>query len=228
VKKDSSGSKPTFMQVFFHWMLRNGSYFLLVSVLMALVRVRYLMGCLRFVGLFVGLAAVGEIISLLTAALSIHNLHILHVYTILEFNLIALFYHRFFGRFYPHWLMPLLMVFFTGFAILNSLLLQPLNQYNTYARGLEALMVIALALLCFYKILTELPAERLDKHPVFWINAGYLLYFAGSLFFLILSNSVINESNRALILMVFGLHSLLMVLMHLLVGVGLWFSPNLR
>jgi hypothetical protein len=216
------------MQVFFHWMLRNGSYFLLISVLAALFRWRYLTSCLRYVGLFVGLATLGEVVSLITAALSIRNLHILHVYTILEFNLIALFYRRFFGQFYPRWLIPGLMGVFTGFAILNSLLLQPLNRYNTYARGLEALVVIALALLCFYKILTELPAKRLDKHPVFWINTGYLLYFAGSLFFLLLSNALLTDSNRALILMVFGLHSFLMVLMHLFIGVGLWFSPNLR
>ncbi|WP_338874752.1 hypothetical protein WBJ53_03950 [Spirosoma sp. SC4-14] len=216
------------MQDFFHWMLRNGSYFLLVSITITLIRIRYLTGCLRYVGLFVGLAALGEIVSLITAELNIRNLHILHVYTILEFNLIALFYRSFFGQFYPRWLVPALMLGFTGFAVLNSLLLQPLNRYNTYARGLEALLVMAMALLCFYKMLTELSAKRLDKHPVFWINTGYLLYFAGSLFFLILSNAVITDSNRALILMVFGLHSFLMVLMHLLISVGLWFSPRLR
>ncbi|QMW03701.1 hypothetical protein [Spirosoma foliorum] len=216
------------MQVFFHWMLRNGSYFLLFSVIIALIRRRYLIDCLRYVGWFVGLAALGEIVSLITAELNIRNLHILHVYTILEFNLIALFYRSFFGQFYPRWLVPVLMVGFTGFAILNSLLLQPLNRYNTYARGLEALLVMAMALFCFYKILTELSAKRLDKNPVFWINTGFLLYFAGSLFFLILSNAVITDSNRALTLMIFGLHSFLMVLMHIFIGVGLWFSPRLR
>lgn len=216
------------MQDFFHWMLHNGSYFLLVSITMALIRIQYLTNCFRYIGLFVGLAALGELVSLITAKLDMPNLHILHVYTILEFNLIALFYRCFFGNFYPRWLVPMVMVVFTGFAITNSLLLQPLNRYNTYARGLEALLVMAMALLCFYKMLTELSAKRLDRHPVFWVNTGYLLYFAGSLFFLILSNALIIDSNRALILMVFGLHSFLMVLMHLFISVGLWFSPGPR
>jgi hypothetical protein len=216
------------MQDFFLWIGENGTWFLLVSVAVVLIRIAYLTGYLRYVALFVGLAALGEAVSYITSYLNVPNLYILHLYTILEFNIIALFYFAFFGTFYPRPLVPGIMVGFTVLAILNSLFLQPLNGYNTYARGLEGLLVIALAVLCFYKMLTELTEKRIDRHPVFWINTGFLLYFAGSLFFLILSNALLSNSNRTLILTVFGLHALLMVLMHLLISVGLWFSPRLR
>ncbi|MBO2011382.1 hypothetical protein [Hymenobacter negativus] len=216
------------MQPFFLWMLSNGSYFLLISVGIALVRLRYLTGYLGFVGLFVGLAAVGELFSFLTArVLHIPNLYILHTYTILEFNVIALFYHHFFARFYPRWLVPGLMAGFTVLAVLNSIFLQDLTHSNTYARSLESLLVIALALLCYYKVLTELPAKRLNHYPVFWINTGLLLYFASNIFFFMLSNALLKQPKQVSF-MAWGLHALLMALMHLFIGIGLWFSPRPR
>lgn len=217
------------MQDFFIWIGKNGACFLLFSAIITLIRRPYLRDSLQFVGLFVGLAVLGELVSYVTGRLlHMRNLHILHVYTILEFNIIALFYWAFFGTFYLRLLVPGIMVGFTVLAILNSLFLQSLSVYNTYARGLEAVLIIGMAVLCYYKILTELSTKRLDKDPVFWINTGFLLYFAGSLFFLILSNALLVKSDRTLILTVFGLHALLMVLMHLFIGVGLWFSPKLR
>lgn len=216
------------MKEFFNWMLRYGSYFLLFSATIALYRIRYLRQSLFFIGLFLALGVLGEIIAQVTSRLHMPNLYILHIYTIIECNLIALFYHNFFQNFYPRWLVPGLMVVFTGFAIANSALWQPLSGYNTYARSLESLLIIGLSLICFYKMLMVLDTQRPTQHPIFWINTGFLFYFAGSLFFFILSNALLKEPNQSLSFMSWGLHALLMVLMHILIGIGLWFSPRLR
>ncbi|MEZ0609293.1 hypothetical protein ACAW74_12290 [Fibrella sp. WM1] len=217
------------MQDFLIWFSRYGSYCVLLSTSMVLFRFRYLIGYLRFVGWFVGLALAGELISHLTAhVLHIPNTYILHGYTILEFNIIALFYGSFFGYFYTRSFVLWLMVGFTALALLNSAFIQPPTGGNAYARGLEAILIIALALLAFYKMLSELSARRLDKQPVFWINTGFLLYFAGSLFFLLFSNAVLYDSNQTLKFAVFALHVLLIVMMHVLISIGLWFSPSLR
>jgi hypothetical protein len=106
--------------------------------------------------------------------------------------------------------------------------LQRLSDSNAYVRTLESLLVIGLALLCFYKILTELLTKRLEKDPVFWINTGFLLYFAGNLFLFILSNALLKQPHQQLSFMAWGLHALFMALMHVFIGIGLWFSPNLR
>ncbi|MBC8155583.1 MAG: hypothetical protein H7Z72_22070, partial [Bacteroidetes bacterium] len=174
------------------------------------------------------LAALGEIVAEYMSSHHIPSVHILHIYTVLEFNTIALFYYLFFGHFYPRWLVPGLMVGFTGLAVLNTAFLQPLTGYNSYARSLEGVLIIGLALLCYQKMLVELTTKRLDKSPVFWINTGFLLYFAGNLFFFILGNALIKEPRQSLSFMTWGLHSLLMALMHSFIGVGLWFSPQLR
>lgn len=217
------------MQRFFEWMLDNGRYFLLFSVAVALFRFRYLHGPLRWVGYYLLLACVGEIASEITAhVLHVPNLYLLHIYTVFEFNLIALFYFAFFGYFYSRSLVPALMLTFTLLAILNSLFVQPLTGFNTYARAFESVLIIGLTLLCFYKMLNELITKRLDKHPVFWINTGFLLYFAGNLFLFVLSNALLKKPNPNLSYLPWGLHALLMVWMHLLIGIGLWFSPRLH
>ncbi|GAB3996297.1 hypothetical protein GCM10028807_38490 [Spirosoma daeguense] len=213
---------------FLHWMLLNGSYVLIISVGIAIVRRRFLQAELVYIGLFLLLSLIGELVSLTLSKLHIPNLFLLHLYTPIEFNIIALFYRRFFSNFYPKWLVIALLLIFNSFVILNVLFVQPLTVFNTYSRGLESLMVIGLAVLCFYKMLTELDVKHPETYPVFWINTGFLLYFAGSLILFVLANITIEQPNQSLSLMSWGLHSCLFVLMHLAIGLGLWFSPNLQ
>ncbi|UHG93775.1 hypothetical protein [Spirosoma oryzicola] len=213
---------------FLHWMLLNGSYVMIISLGVAVVRRRFLQAELRYIVDFLLLSLVGEVVSLILSKLHIPNLFLLHIYTLIEFNIIALFYRRFFSNFYPKWLIIVLLTVFNSFAVFNTLFLQPLTVFNTYARGLESLMVIGLSILCFYKMLTELDIKRPETNPVFWINTGFLIYFAGSLILFILANVAIAQPNQSLSLMSWGLHSCLFVLMHLAFGLGLWLSPNLR
>lgn len=218
------------MQTFFLWLPRNGPYFLVIPLVIALFRIRYLIGPLRWTGSFVGLAVLGEIVGYITVSVMRvkNNVPIVHLYTLLEFNVIALFYLVYFRGFYGRLLVPGMMLIFTVLVVLNSVFLQPLFSYNTYARSLEGVLVIALSLLGYYKLLAELPTKRLDQSPIFWINTGLLLYFAGNLFFFILGNALLKEPNQSFSLMAWGLSTLLMVLMHLFISVGLWFSPQLR
>jgi len=82
-----------------------------------------------------------------------------------------------------------------------------------------------LALLCYYKILVDLDTSDLTKNPVFWINTGYLFYFAGSLFLFILSNLLLQESER-LNFISWGMHATLVAVNHTLIGIGLWQAPS--
>lgn len=212
---------------FLNWMFDYSSSFLVVSLAVAVWRYRYLTKELAYVGAFLALSLSGEVISTILSQRGIPNLFLLHFYTMLEFALIGLFYHRYFRGFYPPWLVPGMIVIFVAFAIINMVYLQHLTEFNTYARGLEGLLTIVLTLMCFYKMLTELEAKSPDQHPVFWINTGYLFYFAGSLFLFILSNVVLKE-NESLNFMTWGFHACLLALLHLFIAIGLWYSPRQR
>lgn len=215
------------IQDFLIWVLKShiGSWFLFILVIITIIRYLFITHELRYITYFVGLSVLAQIVTYVLAELTGNNLPILHLYTILEFNIIALFYFSFFGYFYNRKLVPSLMIFFTGFAIINSLFIQKLTEFNTYARSLESIILVVLSILCFYKILVELNTKNLTKLPIFWINTGFLLYFAGNFVLFILSNVILKE-NKAFNYMSWGLHSCLLTLLYILIGVGLWNSPH--
>lgn len=213
------------IQDFLRWMLYHTIYFLIFPIGIAIYRYRFIKKERMYVIAFLGLGLLTELTATWFSEIFGTNLPILHLYTVLEFNLIALFYFSFFGYFYNRRLVPSLMVFFTGFAVLNSLFIQKITEFNTYSRGLEALLVIIFSLLCFYKLLIELSSKNPTQQPIFWINTGFLLYFAGNLVLFILSNVILKE-NKAFNYMSWGLHSCLIALLYILIGIGLWNSPH--
>ncbi len=214
------------MDIVWHWVRQNAGYIVLVSALVALIRWRHLEPKLRYLGLFIGVAVLGETVSEITAhVLHINNLYLFHAYTVLEFNAIAFFYRQLFESFYPRWLVVGLMVFFTAFGLVNSLYIQPVTGYHTYALGLECLLIIGLTLMLYYQMLAEMKTDRLHTSPVFWINTGFLVYFAGSLFVFMLQNILLAQPNRELGVVAGTIHRVVLLVLHVFISIGLWLSP---
>ncbi|KAB7731407.1 hypothetical protein F5984_11490 [Rudanella paleaurantiibacter] len=217
------------VETFTYWFVRYGSALLIISTLVLLLRWRTLSPGLRWISLFIATATLGEIISKVTSRyLHINNLALFHGYTFIEFNAIALFYRQVFGSFVPRWLIPAVMVFFSGFALINTLYIQAVTGIHTYTLVLECLLVIGMALLAYYQMLAELRTTRLETSPVFWINTGFLLYFAGVLFLFMLRNVFIKSAGSSFELLSNYLHLGVIILLHLFISIGLWLSPKSR
>jgi hypothetical protein len=208
------------------WILDYSSYFLAFPVVMALFRFKFITRELRYIVLLLALSICTETAMYLIVKSGIrNNLFVVHIYTILHFNIIALFYYTHFGTFYHRYAVPSMMVFFTGFAMINSLFFQKLTEFNTKALSLECLLVVILCVMCFYKMITELTTKEPEKKPVFWINTGFLFYFAGNIVLFTLSNVVLKE-NMDFNYLSWGLHALLTVILQIFIGIGLWHSPH--
>lgn len=211
------------INTFLIWLLDYVQYVLLFPIIISLIRYKYLKNELKFIWYFILLGTFFEILSRTLLYLKVRNtLPFLHLYTTLEFITIGLFYQRFFGSFFSRKLLPIIIITFVTFAIINAFFIQKINNFNTYASGLEGILVIGLSLLCFYKMLIELDTRSPTKQPIFWINSGFLFYFAGNLFVFILSN-FIKEDNYLLSL-AWGMHAFLMIVLHFFIGIGLWQS----
>lgn len=143
------------------------------------------------------------------------NLPLLHIYTLTEFILIYLFYEIYFNRFYPVLLLRITAVAFVVFSVINSLFIQPINGFNTYARAAEAFILTVLSLLCFYKLAQE------HRPAITWINTGLLLYFSGAFLLFIVSNYILSYGNE-LNYHIWAVHAFLSLTMYLLITVGLW------
>lgn len=203
----------------------NISWVLVVPSLVILFRHKHLKKELKIAAIFVGMGIFFEILSRIMAIIYKTNLPTLHLYTTLEFCLIAWFYHIFFDGFFNRKTVPILILVFVGFAIINIIFIQSLFEFNTYPRGLESLLITGLAILAFYKMLQELEYTRLDKSPIFWINSAFLIYFAGSLFLFLMGNLLLSK-DRQLSLIAWTIHAFLFGFMHIFIAVGLWHSPR--
>jgi hypothetical protein len=209
---------------FLIWLLDYVQYILLLPFLIAIFRFKYLKDELRFVLYFIILGIFFEILSrtIYYYDPKLNSLPALHLYTTLEFIIIGFFYNQFFKSFFHKSLLPTIISLFVLFAIINAIYIQKIYNFNTYASGLESILIISLSLLCFYKMLIELDTRSPTKQPVFWINSGFLFYFAGNLFVFILSNFI--KGDNYLLTLAWGMHALFMVILHIFIGIGLWLS----
>ena len=211
---------------FLVWFLDYVQYFLILPLLAGIYNFKYLKGESLAIFYYVLIAIFFEILSRTLMYLKFRNtLPMLHLYTVIEFSVFWLFYFRFFKLFYSQKAMKILLGFFVLFAVQNAIFLQKIDTFNTYARGLESIIMIALSLLAFNKILVELDTRYPTKQPVFWVNTGVLFYFSGNLVVFVLSNYISN--NNPLLLVAWGIHAILMAILNSFIAVGLWQTRRL-
>jgi hypothetical protein len=211
---------------FLVWFLDYVQYFLLFPLFAGIFNFRFLKSETKAIFFYVLIAIFFELLSRILLHLKFQNtLPFLHVYTVIEFGIIWLFYFRFFKLFYSSKAMKVLLAFFVSFGLFNALFLQDINTFNTYPKGLQCIIMIALSLLTYNKILIELDTRYPTKQPVFWINTGILFYFSGNLVVFLLSNYI--SKNNHLLLIAWGIHAILMAILNSFIAIGLWKTRRL-
>lgn len=197
---------------------------LLFPIVMAIIRRKYLKNELKVIPYFLGAMVVAEIYGrVLVIVLKKNNLPGLHVYTVFEFLLIALFYHLFLNGFISKKIIPSLIIFFTVFAIINAVFIQTIYEFNTYPRAIESLVIVCLGILAFYKMFQTQEYERIDQTPVFWIVSGITLFFSGNLFLFVLGNLLLSKDVE-LSKLAWGINASLGIFMNIFIAIGLWWS----
>lgn len=176
---------------------------------------------MRVIAFFCAVALLVNVVSTFLANHRINNLFLIHLDTIAEFLILLKFYSlvlkgalsvRFFVWTGACFAITALAIAFT---------IQPFDTFNDYARTLESIVIIALALLFFYRILVEMKIVRLEQSPVFWVNAGLLLYFSGGSLLFSLSNMMLRVDATKTIYL-WGIHGMFYLVLYLLITIALW------
>jgi hypothetical protein len=199
------------------------AWIIVVPVLISLLLFRRFGTGLKVLSIHVFIACAVELIAYVLMQQNRNNLPLLHAYTLSEFILLYVFYEYFIGNRYNKWWMRGIAFCFVLFSLVNSLFIQSIYTFNSYARGLEALLLLLLALLCFYKISVR---GRTGYNPVIWINTGILLYFSGAFTLFILSNYILPMGYR-LNVQIWAVHSFLSILLYTFISIGLWKGRNI-
>lgn len=177
---------------------------------------------LRFLTVLLIFTCIVEVIARVLIMYKTTNLPLLHLYVPIQFALLACMYQLYLRNIFHRYLIPVIILAFSLYSIINSLLIRSVFVFNAYARAIENLLIIILALAYFYKMLIELKVRYLEKHPMFWINSGVLIYFSGSLFLFIFSNySILYKSISQL---TWISHAFLNISTNIFYAIGLWLS----
>jgi len=163
-----------------------------------------------------------SIYSSIQNSIDINNMPSLHLLTVLEFLCIAFFYASVFKNKSLKRITVVVGIGFTLFSSFNSFFLQDIYTYNSYARGLEAFLVICLSLLYFYEMLQRQEEERLEQNPTFWFNTAFLLYFASTQFLFLFNNLILSTYSTDIAKLFWDVHAFVCILYYLLLAVGIW------
>ena len=207
------------------WLVTYVSFILLLPVAIAVYRRKYIKNELRAISYYLAFAFFSQWVAIISVYFIKNNLPYLHFYTVVEFGLISWFYKEYLGSFINKNIIYAIVVTFTALAILNVIFVQSAYEYNSYPRGLECLFVVFYAITAYYKTIKSLEIISIEKSPLFWINAGFLFYFAGSLFLFVLGNLILTQDLH-LSMLSWAIHACLLGLMYIFISVGLWHSPR--
>lgn len=202
-------------------LIELSSYSLALPLLPAIVRYKHYPKELRFVCWYVFIGVFTEVISDILWTYRISNLFMLHLYVPASFTALFFFYKTLLHTLVKKYIWYSIAAVFYGFTVINSIWIQDIHTFNSYAINLEDTIIIVLAILSFYKISTELKVPHLENYPVFWINTGLLFYYSGSLLVFTLSNET-SSFSKMIRTYLWSIHALFNVLMYVLMTIGLW------
>lgn len=202
------------------FLFNYGPWIIIAPFLLSVVRYNRLSKALKIITWYLMLSVLTQAVSLFLWKKSINNLPVLHVFTVLEFILLFAYYSFQSKPLLTRFWFYAILVLFLLFALLDAFVLENLQSFNIYSRSLEAFIFIGCSVHWFIRSLTiESKAIIPDQNALKYMNAGFFIYFSGSLILFAFSN-YINHLGRPLLMNIWTLHTLLLIVLYLFILTG--------
>jgi hypothetical protein len=197
-----------------------GPWIIIAPFLLSVVRYNRLSKALKIMTWYLMLSVITQAVSLLLWKKSINNLPLLHVFTVLEFFLLFAYYSFQSKPLFTRFWFYLILFLFLLFALLDAFVLENLYSFNIYTRSVEAFIFIGCSVHWFISSLTlESKVIFREQNALKYMNAGFFIYFSGSLILFAFSN-YINHLGRPLLMNIWTLHTLLLIVLYLFIFTG--------
>jgi len=141
----------------------------------------------------------------------INNLWIYHLNCIVTQGIFSVYFYHIFPSQRKKKLVVYAVILFVFYYIINILLIQPYNTFNSYSYALSAFFMVSFALVGFYEWMKELPAYNIVHLKEFWGSAGVLFYF-GSSFFIFISFQYLSLVSPKNVGILWWLHNVFLAL----------------
>lgn len=168
---------------------------------------------LRYLMYYLLLSGAINFLAILLSYNGRNNLPLLHLLTLVELLFLSLFYSGLLGHKFGR------IIRYVGFgaasiSVLNSLFIQNVFAFNSYARGMLAILVIC------YSLLFLLRAQRVPGLPgAVFLVTGCMIYYGGSVFLFLFSNFL--ESGAAGSTLIWNVNAALTVILYILLSIGM-------
>ncbi len=174
---------------------------------------------------FLYVSALFDLAGLTTFHYKVNNLPLFHLFTLIELLFFGWLYAQAFEQIWLSNIVNGLTVLVAAFIVYKALLPDGMWRFNSVSKTAESVYLIVLSLLLFRQLLLQREVMFLDRHPLFWLNSGVLLYFAGNLFVFMLQHAIAGSAQKGY---VYGIvHSGINILANLLFGIALLCRPRL-
>ena len=193
---------------------------IIIPISASVARYKILPGELRLLSWYLIFSGVSNLITSILAFNRVNNMPAMHIYTGIEFVVLAIFYGRILPggaiRKYQHFI----IAGFLLFCIINAWCGQGMHTYNSYTKSLEALCLIIFTISYFKRDLDESNGHLQARSAITSINAGLLIYFSGSFVLFTLYNII--ATHHTLTITLWMIHATLLLIMYMLFSIALW------
>ncbi len=157
-----------------------------------------------------------------------NNMPLLHIYTVVGFVCLIIFYNQIFDGLIKPKILWILAAVFVLYSIVNSIFVQDIYTFNSYALSVEAVIIIILSLTTFVFLMNDIVKERRMAiiKSISWINAGLFIYYSSSLLVFYFGNMIINFSRTPLVRYTWFIYALFSIIMYFCFFIGLWKRPR--
>ncbi|MBI1767238.1 MAG: hypothetical protein HYR67_02555 [Bacteroidetes bacterium] len=157
-----------------------------------------------------------------------NNLPLLHLYVAAGFVCLAWFYASVLKDFVNQKIIWGAAILFTLFTVINSLFVQNILTFNSYALTTESVLIIILSLFTFIVLLNDIVKEK--RMPLIkslnWINSGLFIYYTSSLLIFYFGDLFTRKFPVYLNQYTWVLHAFFSLVMYSCFFVGLWKRPR--
>jgi hypothetical protein len=167
------------------------------------------------------LSALIKISTTITMLLGIHNLPLFHLLVVAEVTLLYSFYARIIYSSGPQvWVIAILIIL----SVLNTVFIEDIYQFNSLAWTISIIFLLSLGLRYLYKLYDDLENIQLNTHPLFIINTGFLIYFAGSLFTYIFASEILAQEAKGFFHNAWIIQGFSNIAKNIIISYGLWLA----
>jgi hypothetical protein len=192
-----------------------------MPVIFSIINYKYIPKYIFPLFLLIIISGVVDVVNSVYVEMELNNSPIFHLFTVVEFFLISIFYYRFLKQYFNSVIILIFIPLFFVAAFIDYKI-NGLNSMDNFSLSIESIILSVYALFLFYFILKNLLFENLLNSNIFWFNAAILFYFSGNLILFVFSNYIIETSMEEHYTLWGIIHSFFNIMYNVFLSIGFW------